>query len=370
MKFHFYLAHPAHFHLFKNTMRLLKEHGHEITVTIKTKDVLKKLLDESGIPYINIAEKERQDSKSGIAKSFLQRTWQHWKIVKKIKPQLFISTSAEFAPFARLLGIKTISVFEDDLDIFPVYSMLFVPFLHHQLCPVSCSAAQWDRHPKTIKYKANQELAYLRPAYFTPEYEKVKGLFGDSKVNIFIRFAKLTAWHDENKTGISNKLALELIRQLTPYGKIFISSERPLSPELEKYRVSVKASDILDVLYFSDLYLGDSQTMTAEAAVLGTPSIRFNDFVGKLGYLEELEHTYQLTFGIATHEPEKLIEKAKALISNPELKSIWKKRRDHLLKDTIDPTLFFTWFFENYPESVTALKNNPELQQKFRDNAS
>lgn len=29
--------------------------------------------------------------------------------------------------------------------------------------------------------------------------------------------------------------------------------------------------------------------MAAEATILGTPSIRFNDFVGKLGYLEELE---------------------------------------------------------------------------------
>ncbi len=35
--------------------------------------------------------------------------------------------------------------------------------------------------------------------------------------------------------------------------------------------------------------------MIAEAAVLGTPSIRFNDFVGKLGYLEDLEHKYGLT---------------------------------------------------------------------------
>jgi predicted glycosyltransferase len=34
-----------------------------------------------------------------------------------------------------------------------------------------------------------------------------------------------------------------------------------------------------------DLYIGDSQTMAAEAAVLGIPSIRFNSFVGKLVYL-------------------------------------------------------------------------------------
>jgi predicted glycosyltransferase len=49
------------------------------------------------------------------------------------------------------------------------------------------------------------------------------------------------------------------------------------------------------------MYIGDSQTMTAEAAVLGTPAIRFNDFVGELSYLEELEYTFDLTYGIKTN---------------------------------------------------------------------
>ena len=128
MKYLFYLAHPAHFHLFKNTMRILKEHGHTVLVTSKTKDVLTKLLQESDIEFINIAEEERKDSRLGILTSFMKRTFSHWKIVRNFKPNLFISTSAEFAPFAKLLGIKSIGVFEDDLEIFPVYSKVFVPF--------------------------------------------------------------------------------------------------------------------------------------------------------------------------------------------------------------------------------------------------
>ena len=67
-------------------------------------------------------------------------------------------------------------------------------------------------------------------------------------------------------------------------------------------------------LYYADIYIGDSQTMTAEAAVLGTPALRFNDFVGKLSYLEELEHKYELTYGIKTSEPEKLYEKIREIL--------------------------------------------------------
>lgn len=351
-------------------MRILKEKGHSVLVTSKTKDVLTKLLQESNIEFINIAARERKDSRLGILASFFQRTRTHWRIVRQFKPHLFISTSAEFAPFAKLLGIKSIAVFEDDLEIFPVYSKVFVPFLDHQLCPESCSAAQWNDHPKTIKYKGNHELAYLRPHYFTPHPEKVAAVFEKDKLNFFIRFAKLTAWHDENKKGITDQLAQSIIEHLRPFGKIHISSERELSPELDAYRIKVKASDILDVLYYADLYLGDSQTMTAEAAVLGTPSIRFNDFVGKLGYLEELETTYGLTFGIPTNQPDQLLQKIDEIVATPDLKNKWQQKKNHLLKETIDPTKFFVWFFENYPSSAVELNNNPSLQERFKDHVS
>lgn len=201
---------------------------------------------------------------------------------------------------------------------------------------------------------------------FSRTPSKTKGLFEEGKKNFFIRFAKLTAWHDENVTGITDKLAIEIVKTLEPYGKIHLSSERELPAELEKYRVKVKASDILDILYYADLYIGDSQTMTAEAAVLGTPSVRFNDFVGKLGYLEELEHTYGLTFGIPTSEPQKLIATIKELAATANLKKNWEVKREAMLKATMNPTAFFTWFFENYPESAKQAVAHPEIINNFR----
>jgi len=106
--------------------------------------------------------------------------------------------------------------------------------------------------------------------------------------------------------------------------------------------------------------------MIAEAAVLGTPSIRFNDFAGKLGYLEELEHKYGLTYGIKTSEPEKLYQKIEELLNTPDLKEEWKKRRQKMLSEKIDVTAFMVWFIENYPESVAIMKKNPDYQYKFQ----
>ena len=181
-----------------------------------------------------------------------------------------------------------------------------------------------------------------------------------------IRFAKLTAHHDKGKTGITTEIAQKIIDLLAPHGNIYITSERELEPQFEKYRITIKPENIHHALYYADMYIGDSQTMAAEAAVLGTPSIRFNDFVGKLGYLEELEHKYGLTYGIKTSESQKLYNKIEELINTPNLKEEWQKRRQKMLNDKIDVTAFMVWFIENYPESVKIMKSNPDYQYRFK----
>ena len=106
--------------------------------------------------------------------------------------------------------------------------------------------------------------------------------------------------------------------------------------------------------------------MTAEAAVLGTPAIRFNDFVGKLGYLEELEHKYGLACGIRTSEPHNLYDKIEELVNTPNIKRIWQERRQKMLSEKIDVAAFMTWFIENYPKSARIMKAKPDYQYQFK----
>ena len=98
--------------------------------------------------------------------------------------------------------------------------------------------------------------------------------------------------------GINTEIAQRLIDILAPHGTIYITSERPLEPQFEQYRIRINPLDMHHVMAFASLYIGDSQTMAAEAGVLGVPFVRFNDFVGRIGYLRELEDTYHLGFGV------------------------------------------------------------------------
>lgn len=368
MKALFYLGHPAHFHLFKNVISTLKGKNHDVAVLIKKKDMLEYLLERSAFDFRNILPDGRKDSKSGIALGLLKRDWAMYSFCVRQRPDILLGTSAEIAHVGKLLSIPSIVVNEDDYDAVPMFSKLGYPLADNILAPVSCptgtDGSNWER--KTIHYEGYHELAYLHPFNFEPNRKILANKIDFSKPYVILRFAKLTAHHDEGKTGITTDIAQNIIALLKGNCNIYITSERELEPEFEPYRITIDPVHIHHALYYADMYIGDSQTMAAEAAVLGTPSLRFNDFVGKLGYLEELEYRYGLTYGIKTTEPDKLYQKVVELLNIPNVKEEWQKRRQKMLSEKIDVTSFMVWLLENYPESASIIKQDPAYQFNFR----
>jgi hypothetical protein len=336
-----YLGHPAHFHLFKETIKNLQAKSIKVVIVIKSKDVLEKLLIDSKLSYINISE---GNIKGNAYKNFGKRLYNLSKIIRKNKPKLLIGSAAELAVLGKLFRIPSYIFFEDDFEAVKKFAKIAGPFATKLICPDCCSAWKWSG--KKLGYKSYHELAYLHPNHFTPDAEKIKHIFNLYEKNYILRFAQLTAYHDIGKSGITTHIAQQLIDMLSKHGNVFITSERELEPQFEKYRIQISPLDIHHALYFADMYIGDSQTMTAEAAVLGTPAIRFNDFVGELSYLEELEHTYHLTYGLKTNHPEKLLEKVNELLNIPDLKQEWQNRRERMLGECIDMSKFMTSLVE------------------------
>ena len=367
MKILFYLGHPAHYHLFKNIIQDLKNSNHKIDILIKKKDILEDLLITSNFHYLNILPEGRNDSKLGIIWGLIKRDFAILRRCVKYRPDLMIGTSTEITHIGKLVNIPSIIVNEDDYNAVPLFSKLGYPFATNILAPISCktgkSNSKWES--KTIHYKGFHELSYLHPKNFIADINLIGEQISLSKPFYIIRFAKLTAHHDKGKTGITTSLAEKIIEILSNKGNVYITAERKLESQFEKYRISIPANKIHHALAFADIYIGDSQTMAAEAAVLGTPSIRFNDFVGKLGYLEELE-TYGLTKGIKTSEPDKLFNTIEKDINNPKLKEEFMEKRKKMLLDKIDVASFFVWFIQNFPKSVKIMKENPDYQDKFK----
>ena len=364
MRILIYLGHPAHFYNYRNVILKLKADGHEVDVLIKKKDVLEDLLDNEGIPYHNILKEGRKDSTLGIAWGLLKRTWRLNAFCSKIHPDLLTGTSVENSIIGKLRHIPGININEDDAAVVPKYAKLSYPWADEILTPIVCDNGKWNN--KSVKYNSYHELAYLHPDHFTPDRRIVEKYFQVDAPYFLIRFAKLKAHHDSGIKGINTEIAQHLIDILKPYGRVFISSERELEPQFEPYRIHIKPIDMHHVMAFADLYLGDSQTMAAEAGVLGVPFVRFNDFVGRIGYLRELEDVYQLGYGIKTDQVGKLYETVERLIMMPERKSVFKQRRAQMLSEKINFAAFLTWFIEQYPSSKSDFVKDPDIQYRIQ----
>lgn len=357
MKILFHLGHPAHFHLFKNSIVSLKAKGHTIFILIKKKDVLEELLENSGLEYYNILPDGRKDSMLSMVLGLAKQDLKMLRFCLKHKPDILVGTSVSIAHVGFLLRIPSINATEDDADIVPVFSKITYPFASAVLVPENTRMGKWSKI--TTFYNSYHELAYLHPDNFTPK-SKILDKYKIIKEERYfiIRFAKLTAHHDFGIGGINNELALKIVNLLTPHGKVLITSERELDESLEPYRMRIAPEHMHDIMNFASIFIGDSQTMAAEAAVLGIPFIRFNDFVGKITYLEELENKYNLGFGIKTNGVQQLLETVEKLINTNNLKELYQHRRDKMLTEKIDYAKFLTWYIENFPVSKDQMTND------------
>ena len=135
---------------------------------------------------------------------------------------------------------------------------------------------------------------------------------------------------------------------------------------MAEYKLQISPEKAHSLMYYSTIFLGDSQTMTSEAAVLGIPSLRCNTFAGKISYIEEEEKKYQLTFGFRPEHFDGLVIKLNELLSLQNLREEWQKRRQIMLNDKIDVTSFWSWFIVNYPNSISEVQNNHDFWQKFK----
>lgn len=337
----FFLNHPAHFHLFKNIITRLKADGVTVIIYIVTKDVLEDLLKAERWDYVNLFPRGRRSKRlPKVISTALYMVLTQIKLVWMLlfdRMDLMVGSERTITHAGIILFIPTLYVNED--DTISIDNYLTYPFATKVIVPECCDRDKWAR--KKLTYNGNHELAYLHPELFTPDESVVRAFNPDMKRYFILRLVSLTASHDVGKKGITDDFARELIQILGVHGRVYITSERELSAEFEAYRLQIDPSDMHHALAFADIFIGDSLSMAMEACVLGTPSLRLNDFVGIISVLNEMDDDYQLSFGFKSNQKQELIDKLKELIATKDLKSEWQKRRQRLLGDKDDVVDYF-----------------------------
>ena len=356
------IGHPAHVHLFRHFYNEMKQRGHEITVTVKEIASAKQLLELYGIPYINMGLKS--DSMLKKAVNQLLYDSRMLRLVRREKTDIGIGSSVTIAHVSQLTGMKSVMMDDDDDAVEPLMTAFGHPFTDLVVSPDSLRGRR--KKKGTVFYSGYHELAYLHPHRFTPD----AGVLAEAGLSegeryFVLRFNAFKAHHDKGARGLDHKQKLELVRLLESYGRVIITTEKEISPEFARYRLSVSPEKIHSLIYHSSIFIGDSQTMASEAAVLGVPSLRCNTFAGCLSSLEEEEKKYGLTYAFSPDDFESLIRKLKELLTNPGLKAEWQAKRMAMLAEKIDVTSFLVWLVEGYPESAEKVRSDPGYQMRF-----
>jgi predicted glycosyltransferase len=342
--------HPADYHYYKNFILAMRKNGHEVLITATRKDVSLKLLDSSGLDYVNLGSYGNSLFSKLLNLPLVD--YRMYRAVKKFNPDIFLGLgSIRVAHVSFLMGKKSINF--EDTEIASQQMILRVPFVSTIWTP-ACYKGHIGK--KQVKYDGYKELAYLHPDYFVPDkhvLEEIGQKVGDPL--IVLRFVSWEATHDIGEHGLKNRL--EFIKELEKYGRVLITSEAKLDSDLEKYRVDLPPERMHDLLYFATLYLGEGATMATEAAILGTPAIYLSSIKEKLGCIMELRQKYGLLY--CYDDQKEALKKAIELIQTPGISEAWKKNRDAMLADKIDVTAYMVWFVENYPESIDLVKKGP-----------
>ena len=393
MKILFMISHPAHFWMFRYAIDNLKRDGHKVVIVIRPKDVLEQLCIDAGMEFYKVKNRPKKWGMFGLAIFLIEKIFEVLRIARKEKPDMLVGSDGVLAVVGKLIRRPAFEMYEDDAEAIALYARMFFPIYTGVVCPHCCSAWKWEG--KKYSYPSYHELGYLHPNQFKPSREVVERYGIDTKEPyILVRFAQLTAHHDVGIHGINTEVAERMIALQKPHGRIYITSERPLEPQFEQYRIRINPLDMHHVMAFASLYIGDSQTMAAEAGVVGTPFVRLNDFVGRLSYLHELEaptdftprrdgyvpkidaHVsddvhYSLGYGHKTADVEGFFASIQRWLDTPDRKAICAERRAKMLSEKVDYAKFLTWFIEEWPESGEAMKAAPkdagsEFWKKFK----
>ena len=295
LKILFDIGHPAHIHYFKNPINIMKKRGGEITIVARDKEVTHTLLTELGLDYIS-----RGRGGNSLFEKLLYLfygVYKLYRVGKITNTDLFVSFGSTYAAQASFLLGKRHIAFEDSENAH-LEHLLYIPFTSVVHTPYTFKKSFGT---KQKYYDGYIELAYLSPKYFKPKKTIYQQLgINESENYAVIRLISWAASHDVGQKGFREEDLLSLINHLKGYvNHVFISSEGSVPKMLRENRPNIRASMIHELLYYSDIYIGEGATMAIESALLGTPAIYVNSLTG--GVVEELEHEYGLLFRRQTY---------------------------------------------------------------------
>ncbi len=328
------IGHPAHVHFFYHSIQLLLEQGHEVLITSRDKDIAINLLDNLNIRHEPLSSLSKRGGTLSLLIELIYRDIKLFNVVRKFKPDImagiggiFISHVGKVKKIPSLVFYDTENATLQNALTYPFASCVIVPQCYNAWLPN-------DRH---IKYSGYHELSYLQKNRFCPNYEvAIKNGLSEKGDTFLLRLVSWQANHDIGENGWDLKLLKQVVNALKSQGKVIISSESILPPELLEFTYKGDVAEIHHLMAYCRGFIGESATMASECAVLGVPAIYAAE-TGR-GYTDEQENVYGLVKNVRNLAWSEIEDALTWLLSLDEVKT--KEAQRNLLNSTIDVTEF------------------------------
>ncbi len=339
------ILHPAHVHFFRNFHAEMTARGHELCVTARAKDRSLDLLDRFGVPYRRLSE---QRSGAAMAVEFVQRTRRLLRLMRHFRPDVMTGIMGPSIALAGAARRVPAVVFYD--TEFARQTNWFVYPLAHSVCTPDCY--QGRVRGTHLTYPGYHELAYLHPNRFHADPSKLEpfGVTLDEPFSI-VRFVSWQAVHDRRERGLTSDQKRHLVDLLQRDGRVLVSSEAPLPPDLAQLEMRGPVEDIHHLMAHAQLVVGESATMSSEAAVLGVPAV-FIATSGR-GYTDDEEKRYGLVRHFTEHEYDRAVGTIEELLANAP-RELGRAARQRLLDEKVDVTQWMVEYFESTFAGVAA----------------
>ncbi|AEH37620.1 DUF354 domain-containing protein [Halopiger xanaduensis] len=333
MKYLFFTNTPAHVHLYKHAVRRLRDRGHEVLVLARDYTCTVDLLEWYELPY---AVYGACDTSKG---SLLSRLPAHYARAitqaRRFDPDLVFGMGGYAAHTGAVLRTPTVLLIDSEPASFD--HTISTPFARAVLTPDTFRKNLGRNH---YVFPGFKECAYLHPEIYEPNPSIRDRLeLGADEPYVILRLNAFGSQHDVGKRGLTADDRRRIVERLGEDATVLVSDE---SGEADLEGLPARPFDLHpalmhDALAEAELLVADTQTMVTEAALLGTPAIRSNSFVGDddMGNFVALEEQ-GLIHNVASADA--IVDRAVPLLRSDDVDEKWQRRRNAFLADTVNLT--------------------------------
>jgi predicted glycosyltransferase len=296
------ISHPAHVHFFRPLAESLLADGVKVRIVARDKDVTVRLLEAAGLDFELLPMGRPGSGSVTAATELIRRASALRSRIHDWRTRVVLTRNPSGVLAAR--GTRAASVFDtDDGRGVGVHYWTARPFADL----ITSSIYDPERHGRAHRrYRALKAHMFLHPRSFTADLQVRRKYLSDEEMLSVARFSAHDASHDRRIVGLTGRGRLGILARLQAHGSTLVSIERkglhlhrrivhPGSLEdsgccgIPGAGSDVAPEDFHDLLASASLFVGDSQSVAAEAAILGVPALRLSGFTGRAFYLSVLE---------------------------------------------------------------------------------